>query len=91
LITRSADAVELWAPAAAVTESRNTPTIAGTGASRGTEELIKGYLLNKQAKRNATIVACNYAKTPQIVSSEESNWVNAAYDSIRYRYRWHLY
>jgi hypothetical protein len=91
LITRSAGAVELWAPAAAAAERRNTPTTAGTGVSRETEGLIKRLSPEQTSKRNATIVACNYAKTPQIVSSEESDWVSAAYDSTGYRYRWHLY
>jgi len=61
------------------------------GQNRGTEGLIKACLLNKQTKRNATIVAFNYAKTPEIVSTEDSDWVNTEYDSIGHRYRWHLH
>jgi hypothetical protein len=60
LITRSAGAVELWAkePTVAVTENKKAHAIIDTGANRGIEALIRGYLLKKEAKWNATIVAC---------------------------------
>src|SRR5271170_264689 len=62
LMTRSVGVVEVCAVAAA-TESTKTPAIADTGASRGTEGLIRDDLQKKEAKRNATIVACSYAET----------------------------
>src|SRR5271168_444483 len=65
LMTKSAGAVELCAAAAAVAaaESTKTPAIADAGASRRIEGPIRDYLLKKEAKRNATIVACSYAET----------------------------
>jgi hypothetical protein len=61
LIIRSAGAVELCAVAAAVPgkEHKKTPAKAHRGVVRRIEGLIRDYLLKKEAKGNATIVACS--------------------------------
>jgi hypothetical protein len=40
-------------------ENIKKPAVADAGVNRGIEALIRGYLLKKKAKGNATIVACS--------------------------------
>jgi hypothetical protein len=58
---------------AAAKDSTKTPAIAGAGASRRIEGLIRDYLLRKEAKGIATIVACSrYRRNDDsVVSSKE--------------------